>query len=188
MDGRRAVGHAALDAVPRVPGHLGNRRVQLGHRAEGAVAQAVAQGAGSQEPAHELGAEEGVLGPGDPDRHSLGLVLDGVDRPGQLLDRPRQRVGEVVEQDARRADLAVLDLVGLEGERPAGIAEERGQPDRGARLQVAVVGARPQLLEEPGGDGLDGPGQPVEDLLGGGPPAVARRAGHGRLDRSSRLT
>ena len=36
-----------------------------------------------------------------PDGDGLGLVLDGVDRPGQLLDRPREGGDEIVEERRR---------------------------------------------------------------------------------------
>ena len=66
----------------------------------------------------------------DADGHRLGLVLDRIDRPGELLDGPRERADEVVEQRRRRADLAGLPLVGLDGMVRQHVAEQRR---RGAR-------------------------------------------------------
>ena len=53
-----------------------------------------------------------------------------------------ERGGEVLTTVARRADLAVLDLVRVERERAGGVAEQRAEPHRGARLERAVVRCR----------------------------------------------
>ena len=61
-----------------------------------------------------------------------------------------QAGGQVVEHDAGRADLAELDLVGVERADAGGVAEQRRQPDRGAGLEVAVVRAGAEPVEEGG--------------------------------------
>ena len=75
-------------------------------------------------------------------------MLDRVDGPGELLDRPRQRLGEVLDQGARGADLPRVDRIGLERRDRGRVAQERRHSNRGAGLEVAVVGARPELVEE----------------------------------------
>jgi hypothetical protein len=45
-------------------------------------------------------AKQRLVGAGDAHRDRLGLVLDGVDGPGELLDGPGERRGEVVEHHA----------------------------------------------------------------------------------------
>ena len=55
---------------------------------------------------HERHVEQRLVGTRDSDGHGLRLVLDRVDRPRQLLDRLRERGHEVLDDGARRADLA----------------------------------------------------------------------------------
>ena len=86
--------------------------------------------------------EQRLVGAGDADRDRLGLVLDGVDGAGQLVDRPGEGGGEVLDQHGRRADLAVLELVGVERDGPGGVAEQvRDARTAVRRLEVAVVAA-----------------------------------------------
>ena len=65
-------------------------------------------------------------------------MLDGVDRAGQLLDAAGERGGEVVDDDRRRPDLAVLGLVGVErrpsrGRSAAATTAARRSTPRGGR-------------------------------------------------------
>jgi len=55
--------------------------------------------------ARERDLEQLLVGAGDADRDRLGLVLDRVDRTRELLDRLRERGGEVLHDRARRAHL-----------------------------------------------------------------------------------
>ena len=61
--------------------------------------------------------------------------------PGQLLDRLRERGGEVLDHRARRADLAELDLVRVERHDTGRVPQHRREPHRGAGLERAVVDA-----------------------------------------------
>ena len=115
----------SLDAVARVTRDGSNRRVEGGERAQGAVTEAIAARTGTQKLGNERHGDEGVLGPGDADGDGLGLVLDGVDGPGQLLDAARQRVGEVLEEHRRRAHLAVVELVDVERDHADRIPQQR---------------------------------------------------------------
>ena len=64
-----------------------------------AVAQRVACGAGGEHFAHQRHREQLLVGARDADGDRLGLVLDGVDRAGELVDRRRERGGEIVDDD-----------------------------------------------------------------------------------------
>ena len=107
-DRRIAVDRVAVDAVAGEPGDLGDGRVEIGQHLQRAVAEPVAAGAGGEHRLHQRAVEHALVAAADADGDRLGLVLDRVDRPGQLLDRARQRGGEIVDQRARRADLARL--------------------------------------------------------------------------------
>ena len=96
----------------------------------------------------------------DADGDRLRLVLDGVDRPGQLLDRPGQREHEVVDERGRRADLARARLVLLDRALGLHVAQQPGQAHGRARLEVAVVAVA---------------AQPVDVLLGGAADLAADR-------------
>ena len=146
--GGRALGpDPALDAVAGEADDLGDGRADVGQRAQRAVRELVAVGARAHHLAHERHLEQGLVAAGDADRDGLGLVLDGVDRPGQLLDGLGERRGEVVDHHGRRADLALVDLVGVERDDAEHVAEQRGQAHRGGRLELAVVPAHPQAVE-----------------------------------------
>ena len=140
----------ALDAVAGVADHLLDRRVERGERAQRAVAEPVPAGARRPAPPARAGvASRPSSRAGDADGDGLGLVLDGVDRAGQLLDGPGERGGEVVDEHRRRADLAVLELVRLERQRRRW-RSAAATPARTAvlRLEVAVVGAAAQAVDE----------------------------------------
>ena len=114
LDGGRTRRGVALDRVAGEADHRVDGRVERGQRAQRRVAEPLPRRAGRQDGLHERTVEQGLVRAGDADGDRLGLVLDGVDRPGQLLDAAGQRGGEVVDQAGRRADLAGLALVGLE--------------------------------------------------------------------------
>ncbi len=90
-----------VDAVAGEAGDLGHRLVQGGERAQGPVAEGVGGRPGRQRGLDQGHAEEGVLAAGDPHGDRLGLVLDGVDRPGQLVDAGVEGVQQVGDQRAR---------------------------------------------------------------------------------------
>ena len=77
----------AVHAVPRVAGDLGHRRVEVGEHLHRPVREHVAAGAGRQHRLHERAVDDALVTAGDPDRDRLGLMLDRVDGPGELLDR-----------------------------------------------------------------------------------------------------
>ena len=155
--------HLAGDAVAGEPGDLGHRRVEVGEHLQRAVAEHVAPGARGQHRLHERTVEHPFVAPRDPDRHRLGLVLDRVDGPGQLLDRPGEGEHEIVDQRGRRTDLARLRLVLLHRSLGRHAAQQPGQMDGRARLEVPVVaiaaqavdvllGVRADLAADPGQD------------------------------------
>ena len=174
-------GGRALDAVPGVARDLGDSGVEGGEGAQRPVAEPVPPGACGEQLAHERPGEQGILGAGDPDGDGLGLVLDGVDGAGELLDAAGEGVGEVLEQHARRSHLAVVELVGVEGDDADGVAQQGCQTRRRARLQTAVVIAGSEILEEAGGQGLQLDTQPVNRGLG------VDLGGRRRLDGGARL-
>ena len=80
-----------------------------------------------------------------------------------------------------RADRAVLDLVHVEGHDADGVAQQRRDAHRGAGLEVAVVAAGAQAVEEGRRRALDGGSKAGEDV-------EAVVAGRDReLDRGARL-
>jgi hypothetical protein len=110
--------------------------------------------------------EQRLVGARDADRDGLGLVLDRVDRTGELLDRAGERGGEVLDQQRRRATLPKLRLVGLERHDAERVAQQRDEPGGGAGLERAVVFA--------------GRAAAREERLGGGRQAGAARERAGR--------
>ena len=89
----------------------------------------------------------------------------------------RERGGEVLDHDAGRADLAVLDLVRRRAATmPSGVAEQRREPHRGAGLEVAVVVAGAQAVEEPGGQGLRARGAAPASRASPSPPRLPATA------------
>ena len=187
-DGHLAVLGIAVDLVADPAGDLGDGRVEVGERAQRLVAEAVAGRAGRQHRLHERRLQQRLVAAGDADGDGLGLVLDGVDGAGELLDALGERGGEVVDHDGRRADPAVLDLVGVERRDAEGVAERRRQAHGGARLEVAVVRAAAQPVEEPRGRGGRGPGRsersrPSPSVTASSPTASSMAA---RASRSGR--
>ena len=197
-DGRRhlALLGVAIDLVADPPGDLGDRRIDVGEGAQRLVAEAVARGAGGEHRLDERRLQQGLVAAGDADGDGLRLVLDGVDRAGELLDALGERGGEVVDHDRGRADPAVLGLVGVERRDAEGVAVRRRQPHRGAGLEVAVVGAVAQPVEEPRRRGGErgpqraqqplavGDGVLADGVLDGGP-RLAHRP-RLRVDRQAR--
>ena len=103
----------------------------------------------------------------------------------QLLDAPGQRERQIVDDDRRRADLAVLDLVGVERADAEAVAQQRRQPHGSRRFEVTVVGAGAQAVEETRAGGLErGPHAPQQLVAVGAerrrrvktPPSRSRRA------------
>ena len=138
----------ALDAVAGEPEHRRDRGIEIDERAQRAVREAVARGAGREHRLHERHAQQRLVGAGDADRDRLGLVLDRVDRPRQLLDHRGEPGGEVLDQRARRADLAELERVRVERDDAGAVAQQRAEPHRGAGVERTVVDARAQAFEE----------------------------------------
>ena len=147
-------------------------------RAQRAVAERVARGTGREHLAGQRDLQQLLVGTGDADGDRLGLVLDRVDRPGELLDAGGERGGEVLDDPARRADRAVLDLVHVEREQAGGVAQQRRDAHRGAGLEVTVVAADAQTVEERGrGPSIDG-AEAYQQI-------VARRRSSAELDTTA---
>ena len=91
-----------------------------------------------------------------------------------------ERGGEVLHHGARRADLAVLELVGVERAHTGGVPQHRRDPDAGAGLERAVVPSGAQALEESARRWLDRRREPREQVVDG--------AGDTGLDRGPGLT
>ena len=140
-------GDVALDDVAGVPDDVGDRRIEAGERPQRAVAQAVARGAGVERLAHEADLQQALVGPRDADGDRLGLVLDRVDRPGELLDGRRERDGEILD-DARVACRPCRTRSGTRRAAPSrrrSAAARRGGPRwtaRGCRCTHRSAGRR----------------------------------------------
>ena len=147
--------------------------IDVGERAQRLVAEAVARRTGGEHGLDERRLQQRLVAAGDPDGDRLRLVLDGVDGTGELLDALGERGGEVVDHDGGRADPAVLGLVGVERCDAEGVAVRRRQPDGGAGLEVAVVGAVAQPVEEPGRRGGEGGAQRAQQPLAVGDRVLA---------------
>jgi hypothetical protein len=184
--GRALDARPPLDAVPGVADNLGHHGADVGQRAQRAVRELVAVGAGGDDLVDQRDGQQRLVAARDADGDGLGLVLDGVDGTGQLLDGPRECGGQVVDHHRGRAHLALVDLVRVERHDAERVAEQRGQPHGGGRLELAVVAAHAQAVEVAAGDGLEvgaqAPQQGVavaRDQVVAAPVAVAR---HQRLD------
>ena len=180
-DGGLGVAGPALDAVAGVAGDLGHGRRQGAQRAQDVVGQPVPGGAGAHDGLDQRRLEQALVGAGDAHGDRLGLVLDGVDRPGELVDALGEGPGQVVEDHGRGADLAELQLVRLEGQDAQAVAQQRRQPGRRGGLQLTVVGPGPQAVEERPHDRLEAEAQPVAhvEALVGGDGAARPRPGPG---------
>ena len=148
VDRGGVAGEIALDAVAGPRGDPFDGRIERDERAERPVAQRVASGARREHFADERNLQELLVGARDADGDRLGLVLDRVDRARELVDPGSERAREVVGDDDRRADLAVIDLVEVERHDAGRVAEQRGDAHRGGRGEVAVVRAGAQRVEE----------------------------------------
>ena len=115
----------AVELVADPTGDLRHGGIDVGQRAQRLVAEPVACRPGRQHGLHERRLQQGLVAARDPDRDRLGLVLDGVDRTGELLDALRQRRGEVVDDHRGGADAAELGLVGVQGRDAEGVAVRR---------------------------------------------------------------
>ena len=155
----------AVDAVAGEPGDRGDGRVEVGEHLQRAVAEHVAAGAGVEHRLHQRPVEHALVAAADADRDRLRLVLDRVDRPGELLDRPRQR-----ERRGRRSARPACRpcpssaWYSSSGRSPRHVAQQPGEPHRRGRLEVAVVAVA---------------AQPVEELLGERRMLAADRVEHG---------
>ena len=118
--------------------------------------------------------EQRLVGAGDAHGDGLGLVLDRVDRAGQLLDGLGQRRGQVVDHHGRRAHLALVDLVGVQRDHAEHVPEQAGQAHGGRGLELAVVAAHPQAVEVAAGHRLQVGAQAAQQRLAV-VPAVPRR-------------
>ena len=77
----------ALDAIAGEADDLVDRGIERGERAQRPVAEAIAGRAGVEHRLHERHLQQRLVRTGDADGDGLGLMLDRVDRTGQLLDR-----------------------------------------------------------------------------------------------------
>ena len=162
----------AVDAVAGEAGDLGDGRVEVGEHLQRPVAEHVAPGAGVEHGLHEAPVHHALVAAGDADGDRLGLVLDGVDGPGQLVDRR----GSGPARGRRRGRPAsrpcpVLAWYSSTGRSDADVAQQAGEVHRRARLEVPVVAVA---------------AQPVDVLLGGpGDPRAHARRARRRPTRSS---
>ncbi len=153
----RAVGvvGAAVDAVPGVARDLGDGRVQRRDRAQHRVRQVGALRTGTEQAADQGQREQRLVRAGDANRDGLGLVLDGIDGPGQLVDAGGEGGGQLVQQGGRGVvDLCQATVPG--GPRAGERHRLQGHHDAAGRrrLQRAVVVALAEPLGEVGDDGL----------------------------------
>ena len=139
----------------------------------------VARRTGVDHRAGQRGLQQRLVRARDADGDRLGLVLDRVDGARELLDGQRQAGGEVVEHDARGADLPELALVRLERHLLEPVAQQRRDANGGARLEVPVVRARAQTVVEDRGLAFEHRPQPGELLAQLDGPRRIR--GHGRI-------
>ena len=137
-----------LDGVAGVPHHGLDGRVEIGEHLQRAIAQPVAAGAGAEQFLHERTVEHAFVVAADADGDGLGLMLDGVDRPGEFLDGAGERRREIVDDRAGRGDLAGCPLVRLERRLAGDVAQQTDQPHGRGRLEMAVVAAGAQAVEE----------------------------------------
>src|SRR5262249_40307120 len=140
----------ALDAVAREPGDLLDGGVEVDERPQRAVAEAVARHAGGEDIPYEGRLEQRLVGARDADGDRLRLVLDCIDRTGELGDAVREGGGEVLDAGAGSPALAQLALVRGGGRRPRREAQPRRDPHRAARTERAVVRAGGEPVEEAG--------------------------------------
>ena len=169
----------ALDPVAGPADNRVDGGVECDERSQRRVREAVARSAGREHLAHQRNLEQRLVRPRDADGHGLRLVLDRVDRAGELLDRLRERGGEILHDRARCADLPEVDLVRVERHDPDRVAQERRELHRGSGFERTVVITGAQTVEEPGGQRLEltrERGQRVEITI---PGRCRRRADQG---------
>ena len=144
-----------LDPVSGVPHHFVDGRTDRRERTERAVAEPITGAASGKHVLDEFGLEQALIRPRDTDSHGLGLVLDGIDRTGEFLDGGRQSMRQILDDHAGRPNLAHLHLVALERDHAGGEAQQHRQTRSGRGLEMTVVGAGAQQLEEAGRTRLD---------------------------------
>ena len=145
------VDRVAFDVVARPARHALDRGIERDERPQRAVGEAVARRTGREDFLHDRHEQQRFVGARDADGHGLGLMLDRVDRAGELVDGFRERGVQVLDHRARCSHLAELDLVRVQVLETGRIAQHRGDAHGGGRLEASVVVARPQLVEEPRG-------------------------------------
>src|SRR5262249_58594715 len=106
--------------------------------------------AGGEDIPYEGRLEQRIVGARDAAGERLRLVLDCIDRTGEIIDALREGGGEVIDDRAGSPDLAQLDLVRVEGRRTRREAQHRRDPHRAARIEMAVVRAGAEPVEEAG--------------------------------------
>ena len=175
--GRR---HLALDAVTRPAGHFGHRRVERRQRAQGRVRQPIPRRARIERRCHEHRIKQRLIGTRDADGDGLGLMLDGVHRPGQLVDGEVQRIGEVVDDHRGQPYFADVGLVHLQRRHAGGVPQHRAEASGGAGPQVPVVAARTHAVAETVGRRPQAFGQHSEQVAVLAPGCRRADAGFGR--------
>ena len=137
-------------------------------------------------PCHQRHRQHLLVGARDADGDGLGLVLDGVDRTGELVDAAGERGGELLEHDARGAQ---ADRARRANASSGTDAEWRSATEttdlRGrAGLQLAVVRARGRVRSKKllGARRHAQRGQPPQQVVA----AVAALAANS-LDRGARF-
>ena len=156
----------AVDAVPGEAHDLGHRRAEVGQGAQRAVAELVAAGPGGST-SRTSGTSSRVSSVREmPTVTVLAWCLMASTGRVSSSMATRERGGQVVDDHGRRADLAVVELVGVErhhAHQRSGTAKPRRTAVR--RLEVAVVGADPQAVEEAPGQRLELAGQAAQQRL-----------------------
>ena len=148
VDRRVAGFDIAFDAIARRAEHGVHCGIQRRERAQVAVADAIARCARRQRLAHEARSQQCFVAARDADGDGLRLVLDGIDRAREFVDRRRQIFGQRVDDCAGRAGTAKLDGERVERHQRQRVVAQRSESRRGLCFERAVVAAHQQVLAE----------------------------------------
>ena len=137
-----------MKPVAGKPQDLPHCRIENRQRLEIGIRQMRPIGTGVEKGAHQRYEQESLVRSRDADRDRLRLMLDRVDRPGELVDSPGESGAQILE-DHRRADKAVRSSpIAIGRRRVLDDAQERGDLERGAGREVAVILAIPETREK----------------------------------------
>ena len=141
-------GGVALDGVAGEAHHCGDGRVEVGEHLHRAIADAFARHAGREHLLHQRPVEHTLVAAADAHRDGLRLMFDGIDGTCEFFDGAGERRREVVDEQTGRGDRASGTLVGLERRVAGQIAQEADEAHRRAGLEMPVVQAGAQAVEE----------------------------------------